>query len=1114
MSEQVFSVRNAELVKASLLDDLCVVAHPPPWRQLIPFAFWVVDALQPETFVELGTHTGVSYSAFCKAVQKAGGRTACHAIDTWKGDEHSGFYGEEVFEALAAFNTTHFSAFSRLDRLTFDEAAFQFGDKTIDLLHIDGRHDHESVSHDFYTWLPKMTARGIVLFHDTNVRERSFGVWKFWAEISQQYPSFTFMHSNGLGVLAVGRDVPEPIRWLTSRDGDNVAHVAEVRDFFARLGIRVEERLERQLLIEESKFHQDEKRHLQERLSSEVDAHHEEKRLLRSEVTSYQEETGQLQKRLSNEARTHQQETRQLQERLRTEGRAHQDETRRLQEQLDRIKGVLDLEIKERQRLQAANAELDAQRVTGGSEAQRLAAHIEEIRRSTSWRLTGPLRIAGRLSGFSLKRLIRRALGLGQKIARSHAMQRKHDRPVPIGAISSDRAMVLSSSLFDQAWYLARYPDAAASGLAAVDHYLTVGAGRRYNPNPVFDAGYYLDSNPDVASSGSNPLVHYLRYGAAEMRLANPLFDKKFYIDTYPDVLAQGLEPIAHYLQRGVRDNRVTNASNTQLHCWGLDPVREKILKDSIAAFDYHPLISILVPVYNVDPRWLRMAVESVRRQVYRNWQLCLCDDGSTSAATLGYLRSLEGVDERVRVRFQPVNLGIAATSNAALTMADGEFVAMLDHDDELTPDALFEMVRNLNSEPGIDVIYSDEDKIDPSGWLSDPFFKPNWSPELFRGVMYVGHLLVVRRKLMEQIGGFDSRFDKVQDFELMLRLSEHTSRIAHIPKILYHWRKIPGSVSLGLDEKIDIDTLQAGAVQAHLDRLQIQARVEPQSRYRHRVRHLPLPAASHPRVSIVIPTRDAPEHISRCLKSIFTVTRYPNLEVVVVDNGTTDRAALAALAAHKVVRVPYDKPFNFSEANNLGVAAATGDVIVLLNNDTEVVDPAWIETMLLYLQQPDVGAVGLKMLYPDRTVQHAGVVLGMRGTADHVMRGFPEHSDGYSGSLSCTREVSAVTGACLMVRRRDYLAVGGLCTFYRTHYQDVDFCLRLRRGGLRVLVTPHATIIHHESASRGKFYDLVDRALLIDQWEAEIKAGDPYYNPNLSLERGDYSLAYSRMMQ
>jgi GT2 family glycosyltransferase len=1114
MSEQGFSVRNVELIKVCLLDELCVVAHPPPWRQLIPFAFWVVDVLQPETFVELGTHTGVSYSAFCRAVQMAGGRTACYAIDTWKGDDHSGFYGEEVFEALSAFNTAHFSAFSRLDRLTFDEAAPQFGDKTIDLLHIDGRHDYESVSHDFYTWLPKMTDRGIVLFHDTNVRERSFGVWKFWEGISQQYPSFSFMHSNGLGVLAVGRDVPEVIRRLTIRDGDNVAHVTEVRDFFARLGIRVEERLQRQLLIEESKLHQDEKRQLQERLASEVDAHHEEKRLLRSEVTSHQEETRQLQKRLSSEARTHRQETHKLQERLRTEVRAHQDETHRLHEQLDSVKGVLDLEIKERQRLQAANGELDAQRAAEGSEAQRLAAHIEEIRRSTSWRLTGPLRIAGRLSGFSLKRLVRGGVGLGRKITRSHVMQREQEQAAPIGAVSSDRTLVLSAGHFDEAWYLARYPDAAASGLAAIDHYLTVGASRRYNPNPVFDTGYYLDSNPDVASSDSNPLVHYLRYGAAELRFANPLFDKKFYVDTYPEVVAQGLEPIAHYLQSGVRDNWVTNASNTQLHCWGLDPVREKILRSSIAAFDYQPVISILVPVYNVDPRWLRMAVESVRRQVYCNWQLCLCDDGSTSAATLDYLRSLEGMDERIRVRFQSANLGIAGTSNTALTMADGQFVAMLDHDDELTPDALFEIARKLNNEPDLDVIYSDEDKIDSDGWLSQPFFKPNWSPELFRGVMYVGHLLVVRRKLMEQVGGFNSSFDKVQDFEVMLRLSEHTSRIAHIPKILYHWRKIPGSVSLGLDEKTDIDVLQAAAVQAHLDRLQIQARVEPQSRFRHRVRPVPLPAASHARVSIVVPTRDAPEHISRCLKSIFTVTRYPNLEVVVVDNGTTDRAALAALAAHNVARVPYDKPFNFSEANNIGVAAATGDVIVLLNNDTEVIDPAWIETMMLYLQQPDVGVVGLKLLYPDRTVQHAGVVLGMRGTADHVMRGFPEHSDGYSGSLSCTREVSAVTGACMMVRRRDYLAVGGLCTFYRTHYQDVDFCLRLRRGGLRILVTPHAAIIHHESASRGKFYDLVDRALLIDQWEAEIKAGDPYYNPNLSLERGDYSLAYSRMMQ
>jgi GT2 family glycosyltransferase len=403
-------------------------------------------------------------------------------------------------------------------------------------------------------------------------------------------------------------------------------------------------------------------------------------------------------------------------------------------------------------------------------------------------------------------------------------------------------------------------------------------------------------------------------------------------------------------------------------------------------------------------------------------------------------------------------------------------------------------------------VIYSDEDKIDLGGWLCERFFKPDWSAELLRGVMYVGHLLVVRRQLIVQVGGFDARFNGVQDFELMLRLAEHTSRIAHIPKILYHWRKIQGSVALGLDEKTEIE--------AHLQRLQIPARAEPQSGFRHRVRLIPLPASSHARVSIIIPTRDAPEHISRCLKSIFAVTRYPNFEVVVVDNGTTDRAASAAIAAHDVVRVHYDKPFNFSEANNLGVSVASGDVVVLLNNDTEVVDPAWIETMVFYAQQHQVGAVGPKLLYPGRTVQHAGVVLGMRGTADHVMRGFPEDSDGYAGSLSCAREVSAVTGACLMVRRRDYEAVAGLCTYYRTHYQDVDFCLRLRRRGLRNLFTPNATLIHHESESRGGRYDHVDRALFIDQWEDEIKAGDPYYNPNLCIDKGDYSLAYLRGTQ
>ncbi len=516
------------------------------------------------------------------------------------------------------------------------------------------------------------------------------------------------------------------------------------------------------------------------------------------------------------------------------------------------------------------------------------------------------------------------------------------------------------------------------------------------------------------------------------------------------------------------------------------------------------PGFSILVPVYNTDPVWLDRMVASVRAQVYPEWELILSDDGSTRVETAEFLRRLEGAPQ-IRVLFNERNAGISHATNTALAAASGTFIALLDHDDELTQDALLEMACRIDCTPDLDVLYSDEDKINPDGRLGEPFHKPDWSPEMLRNVMYVGHLLVVRRTLALEVGGFDSRFDMVQDFEFMLRLAERTRRIAHLPRILYHWRRIPGSLALATDQKCGITALQAAAVGAHLTRCGVPATCEAHPRLPHRVVLRPRPRDEYPLVSVVIPTRDQPHHLGRCLSSLFGQTTYPNFEVVLVDNQTTDPEALALFKRYPVTVVPFNENFNFSRANNLGVQRARGQYVVLLNNDTEIITRDWIETVVFYLERPDVGAVGLLLLFPDNTVQHAGVVLGMRGTADHVMRGFPADVDGYFGSLSCTREVSAVTGACLATPRALYLESNGLREDYRVHYQDVDYCCRLRHLGRQILFTPHAALYHHESASRGSGYDMADRLLLIDTWMDMIQAGDPFYNPNFSLSHTEF---------
>ena len=531
-----------------------------------------------------------------------------------------------------------------------------------------------------------------------------------------------------------------------------------------------------------------------------------------------------------------------------------------------------------------------------------------------------------------------------------------------------------------------------------------------------------------------------------------------------------------------------------------------EVLNQRYRALSYTPLVSIIMPTYNSPRAHLMSAIESVISQIYGNWELCICDDGSGDG-TISLLMEVASQDERIKVKRLKENRGISSATNSALEMASGEYIALLDHDDLLTVNALLEVVALINDDKGIDVVYSDQDKVDEKGNLSSPFFKPGWSPELFLGVMYVGHLLVVRRETALAVGGFRQEFDKVQDYEFMLRISERTNKIRHISKILYHWRMIEGSLAYGLNEKNDIDELQTATVNTHLTKLGVPAKAEANLRHRHRVICKPLPRGSYPKISIIIPTKDAPEHIQRCLASIYEKTTYSNFEVVVVDNGTVDKSAIKTLSSFPVKVIPFNQAFNFSAANNIGVCSCDGEIVVLLNNDTEVVTPDWLEILLYYLSKDNVGIVGPMLTYPDRTVQHAGVVLGFRGTADHVMRGFPRDSDGYAGSLSCAREVSAVTGACLMIRKDDYNSMGGLVEYYATHYQDVDLCLRVISKGKRILCVPQVELIHYESVSRKAYYDLVDRALLLDSWGDLIAAHDPYYNVKFSLEHTDYSL-------
>lgn len=534
-------------------------------------------------------------------------------------------------------------------------------------------------------------------------------------------------------------------------------------------------------------------------------------------------------------------------------------------------------------------------------------------------------------------------------------------------------------------------------------------------------------------------------------------------------------------------------------------------LRAETAAFEYRPLISILTPVYNVDDIWLTKAIESVRAQIYPEWELCLADDASTEPHVRRTLERYAAADPRIKVVFLEENEGISGASNAALGLAGGEFIGLLDNDDELTPDALTEVVQLLNANPEADMVYSDEDKLDIEGNRVDPFFKPDWSPDQFFCHMYTCHFGVYRRELVERVGGFRKGFEGSQDYDLVLRLTEamDAANIHHIPRILYHWRKIPGSTAERYDVK-DSDKPSLKALAEAAERRWPGATVaKGRLPGTFRVRR-PVPADT--RVSIIIPTRDKLELLQPCVESIMARADYPDYEIIVVDNRSEEPETLQylrELAGRDRCRVlTWDRPFNFSAINNMAAREAGGNVLLFLNNDTEVKGDAWLVPMLEFALREDVGAVGPKLLFEDSGIQHAGIILGLGGIANHAFYGLPLMRPSYFGLAEVIRNCSAVTGACLMIRREVFEAAGG---FDETNcpiaYNDVDLCLRLREQGYLHVYTPFATLFHYESVSRGKKKD-PEAGYMRERWGAKLEQ-DPYYNPNFSRERFDFSLRF-----
>ncbi|MDA8296821.1 MAG: glycosyltransferase family 2 protein [Actinomycetota bacterium] len=514
------------------------------------------------------------------------------------------------------------------------------------------------------------------------------------------------------------------------------------------------------------------------------------------------------------------------------------------------------------------------------------------------------------------------------------------------------------------------------------------------------------------------------------------------------------------------------------------------------------PLVSVVVPVYR-PPLWaLERCVGSVLAQDFASWQLVCCDDGSGSEEIATYLRDLAGRDPRISVTLRAESGGISAARNTALELATGEFVTFLDHDDELAPHALGAVATAIAREPEADVLYSDEDKINQLGERFDPFFKPEWSPDLLMSYAYLAHLTVIRRSLVEQVGGFRSAFDGSEDWDLALRSTERARRVVHVADILYHWRSLAGSTAGGAEAKPWAFAAGERVLRDALARRGEAGEVTQEARFPGRY-HVRRTVVGQPLVSIIIPFRDEPALLATCAASLREDPGYGRYELVLVDNGSelpeTAELLERLVAEDGVQVVEAPGPFNWPAINNAAARRASGDVLLFMNNDIEARVGGWLHALVAHVQRPEVGAVGGRLLYPDQTIQHAGVVLGLGGIAGHVLKNLPADQPGYASMAIQTRNCTVVTGACMMTRREVFDAVGGFDERLPVAFNDVDFCLKLREKGYLVVYEPLAELIHHESKSRGHTDDLVEGRRIIERWGPTIAGGDPYVNEHLS---------------
>jgi len=915
------------------------------WHGHIPFAYALVGMLLPSTFVELGVHKGDSYCAFCEAVALQRLRTRCYAVDNWKGDEHAGFYSEEVYLEFRNYHDSRYREFSQILRSDFSDAVAAFDDGSVDLLHIDGTHTYKHVKRDFETWLPKISTQGVVLLHDIATREKNFGVWKLWKELADAYPSLQFNHSYGLGVLGVGRELPVTLRMLFEA---SAAEKASLQLLFERLGHAVT-------------------------------------------VTAA--------------------------------GRAC---------------------------LQAGPGATRAELAQARRTIESLGREIDRARASV-FHLTNELERA------------RKAAGRGERLE----AELRQTLELRNREIEYTQSLLFRSARL--IWQLKEFPR------FAIDN------ARQWRRRTR-----RLPSLNEIAGLGRKA---WQRFQSRNLSLRFDL-----------PLLQPGMEPYDAWL--------AVNAWTAESH---------ENLKSRLAhAGEQLPKISVVMPVHDPDPHFLSRAIQSVAGQVYSNWELCIADDAGTDPEVARLLQEWAVRDPRIRTMRREENGGISRATNSAASLATGDFLLFLDHDDELSPDALGEVALYINDHPVTDFLYSDDDKIDAHGKRFAPQFKPDWSPELLLSYMFCSHLVAVRKSLFDELGGMRAGFEGSQDYDFALRATELARHVGHVPLVLYHWRAIPGSTAQSGAAKPGSIDAGRQAVQETFHRRGIRAVAShPAWAARDNVGifHHEFPDEG-PSVTIIIPTRNRLKYLRACLDSVRQTT-YGNYRIMIVDNGSDEPETLRYLEScgHPVSRiVSPDGVFNFAYINNCAVEQTDSEYVLFLNNDTEVREPKWLSRMMGYARFEGVGAVGARLLFPDGKIQHAGVIHGLyHGIAGPAFKCSPAWDNGYLSYARVVRNYSAVTGACMLTPRRLFLSVGGFDEeAFAVAYNDIDYCYRLSDLGYRCVYVPGAELVHHEGASRGLLDDPSQEAAFRSKYSGRQ---DPFYSPHLSLTNERFEIMPRRIV-